>query len=144
MRQIISEILKPGWKSRIRTGKRIVVDFSSPNIAKPFHLGHLRSTITGQCVCNLLEAQGHEVIRVNYLGDWESRAINQLTIADLVSLYVKVSQIEREPVIANDIKRAAGRLSAREPAAMKFHSQDAGHMKSIFEMNFYEGTTSRF
>jgi len=74
----------------------------------------------------------------------ESRAINQLTIADLVSLYVKVSQIEREPVIANDIKRAAGRLSAREPAAMKFHSQDAGHMKSILEMNFYEGTTSRF
>jgi len=70
MRQIISEILKPGWKSRITTGKRIVVDFSSPNIAKPFHLGHLRSTITGQCVCNLLEAQGHEVIRVNYLGDW--------------------------------------------------------------------------
>ena len=70
MRQIISEILKPGWKSRLSTGKRIVVDFSSPNIAKPFHLGHLRSTITGQCVCNLLEAQGHEVIRVNYLGDW--------------------------------------------------------------------------
>ena len=70
MRQVITEILKAGWKSRISTGKRVVVDFSSPNIAKPFHLGHLRSTITGQCVCNLLEAKGHDVVRVNYLGDW--------------------------------------------------------------------------
>lgn len=37
---------------------------------KPFHVGHLRSTITGQMVANMLEAQGHQVTRVNYLGDW--------------------------------------------------------------------------
>lgn len=48
----------------------IIVEFSSPNIAKPFHLGHLRSTIIGNCVANMLEAYEHKVIRINYLGDW--------------------------------------------------------------------------
>jgi len=51
-------------------GKRIVVEFSSPNIAKPFHAGHLRSTIIGGFLSNLYESCGWEVIRMNYLGDW--------------------------------------------------------------------------
>ncbi|PUU73567.1 tRNA synthetases class I (R)-domain-containing protein [Tuber borchii] len=51
-------------------GKRIIVEFSSPNIAKPFHAGHLRSTIIGGFLSNLYESCGWEVIRMNYLGDW--------------------------------------------------------------------------
>jgi arginyl-tRNA synthetase len=50
--------------------KTIVVDFSSPNIAKQMHVGHLRSTIIGDCICRLLEFQGHKVIRQNHIGDW--------------------------------------------------------------------------
>lgn len=46
------------------------VDFSSPNIAKPFHAGHLRSTIIGAVIANLHEAHGWKVTRLNYLGDW--------------------------------------------------------------------------
>jgi arginyl-tRNA synthetase len=48
----------------------IVVDFSSPNIAKQMHVGHLRSTILGDCICRLLEFLGHRVIRQNHIGDW--------------------------------------------------------------------------
>ena len=47
-----------------------VVDFSSPNIAKEMHVGHLRSTIIGDCICRVLEFLGHPVIRQNHIGDW--------------------------------------------------------------------------
>jgi len=50
--------------------KTIVVDFSSPNIAKQMHVGHLRSTIIGDCICRMLECLGHKVIRQNHIGDW--------------------------------------------------------------------------
>ena len=51
-------------------GKTVVVDFSCPNIAKQMHVGHLRSTIIGDCICRILEFQGHKVIRQNHVGDW--------------------------------------------------------------------------
>jgi hypothetical protein len=50
--------------------QKIVVDFSSPNIAKEMHVGHLRSTIIGDTLSNLLEFQGHEIVRLNHVGDW--------------------------------------------------------------------------
>ncbi|KAM5171266.1 arginine--tRNA ligase, cytoplasmic [Mantella aurantiaca] len=50
--------------------KKVVVDFSSPNIAKEMHVGHLRSTIIGDSVCRLFEFVGHDVLRINHLGDW--------------------------------------------------------------------------
>eukprot|EP00929_Paragymnodinium_shiwhaense_P009784 TRINITY_DN114118_c0_g1_i1.p1 TRINITY_DN114118_c0_g1~~TRINITY_DN114118_c0_g1_i1.p1 ORF type:complete len:588 (-),score=204.58 TRINITY_DN114118_c0_g1_i1:132-1895(-) len=50
--------------------KRVVVDFSSPNIAKEMHVGHLRSTIIGESTCRILEFCGHEVHRLNHVGDW--------------------------------------------------------------------------
>lgn len=51
-------------------GKKVIVEFSSPNIAKPFHAGHLRSTIIGGFLSNLYEKAGWDVTRINYLGDW--------------------------------------------------------------------------
>jgi hypothetical protein len=50
--------------------QKIVVDYSSPNIAKEMHVGHLRSTIIGDTLCNLLEFAGHDVTRLNHVGDW--------------------------------------------------------------------------
>merc|ERR1719300_1988383 len=50
--------------------KRVIVDFSSPNIAKEMHVGHLRSTIIGDSICRLLEFLGHDVMRLNHTGDW--------------------------------------------------------------------------
>lgn len=50
--------------------ERIVVDFSSPNIAKEMHVGHLRSTIIGESICRILEFLNHDVLRINHLGDW--------------------------------------------------------------------------
>jgi len=50
--------------------ENIVVDFSGPNIAKQMHVGHLRSTIIGDCICRMFEFAGHNVIRQNHIGDW--------------------------------------------------------------------------
>jgi len=52
------------------SGKKVLVDYCSPNVAKPMHIGHFRATIMGQAICNLARSQGHEVIALNHLGDW--------------------------------------------------------------------------
>ncbi len=52
------------------TPQQVVVDYSSPNLAKEMHVGHLRSTIIGDALARILEAQGHRVIRQNHVGDW--------------------------------------------------------------------------
>jgi len=50
--------------------EKVVIDYSSPNIAKEMHVGHLRSTILGDCISRILDYVGVEVIRVNHMGDW--------------------------------------------------------------------------
>lgn len=55
---------------QVQEPQRVVVDFSSPNIAKEMHVGHLRSTIIGDCIARILEFQGHDVLRLNHVGDW--------------------------------------------------------------------------
>nr|CAD7406562.1 unnamed protein product [Timema poppensis] len=69
--RILTETLRSGVRPPpLDKRLRVVVDFSSPNIAKEMHVGHLRSTIIGESICRLLEFLGHDVVRVNHVGDW--------------------------------------------------------------------------
>ena len=93
-------------------GKRLLIEFSSPNIAKPFHAGHLRSTIIGAFLANLYEANGWEVKRLNYLGDWgkqfgllaigwrrfgSDEELAKDAVQHLFHVYVKINQLAEGP-----------------------------------------------
>ena len=88
-------------------GKTVVIDYSSPNIAKPFGIGHLRSTIIGQAIYNLYKFLGYEVVGDNHLGDWgtqfgkllymiEAEKVTDFDIAKLEELYVKFHKLAEE------------------------------------------------
>ena len=164
-------LLQAGWKKNHRIErKKVLVDFSSPNIAKeelsesktmtvdlknnvtygavrknwdensekPFHVGHLRSTITGQAVCNLLSTE-HDVHRINYLGDWGIQFAKLIcgfqkyqqgnsddiwetdTIQKLTQLYRKITEIEREPEILAEIDLINKRLEGDGEFELDFH-----------------------
>ncbi|PSB12102.1 arginine--tRNA ligase [Pleurocapsa sp. CCALA 161] len=89
---------------RVQPESKVIVDFSSPNIAKEMHVGHLRSTIIGDAIARILEFRGYDVLRLNHVGDWGTQfgmliaylreaypqaltTANALDIGDLVSLY---------------------------------------------------------
>lgn len=91
-------------------GRRIVIDMSSPNIAKPFGIGHLRSTIIGNSITRVLESQGCSVVKLNYLGDWgtpfgkiiaaykefgDAKELKKNAVKHLYEIYVKASADER-------------------------------------------------
>lgn len=67
---VMNCILRFGVKPPPVKKERVIVDFSSPNIAKEMHVGHLRSTIIGDSISRILEYLGHDVLRLNHLGDW--------------------------------------------------------------------------
>ncbi len=92
-----------------KTTQRVIVDFSAPNIAKEMHVGHLRSTIIGDSIARILELRGHEVLRLNHVGDWGTQfgmliaylrekypaaltTSNALDLGDLVTLYRQAKQ----------------------------------------------------
>eukprot|EP00602_Paraphysomonas_sp_CaronLab_P009175 CAMPEP_0185032088 /NCGR_PEP_ID=MMETSP1103-20130426/19934_1 /TAXON_ID=36769 /ORGANISM="Paraphysomonas bandaiensis, Strain Caron Lab Isolate" /LENGTH=668 /DNA_ID=CAMNT_0027567849 /DNA_START=348 /DNA_END=2351 /DNA_ORIENTATION=+ len=66
MADVVASGVKPPSVDRLK----VLVDFSSPNIAKEMHVGHLRSTIIGDSICRMLEFCGHDVMRINHVGDW--------------------------------------------------------------------------
>jgi arginyl-tRNA synthetase len=67
---ITRSLVQPDLITPVASPKRIVLDYSGPNVAKEMHVGHLRSTIIGDALARILEWQGHDVHRVNHLGDW--------------------------------------------------------------------------
>jgi arginyl-tRNA synthetase len=80
---------------KIGEGKTIVIDYSSPNIAKPFGIGHLRSTVIGQSLYLVFKRLGHPVVRVNHLGDWGTQ-FGKLLVA--YRKWGKLEEYQKNPV----------------------------------------------
>jgi arginyl-tRNA synthetase len=104
--------------SELGKGETVVVDYSAPNIAKPFGIGHLRSTIIGQAIYNLYKALGYTVIGDNHLGDWgtqfgkliymiKKENITEFDIAKLEELYVQFHKLAHEPENTKEMEEGA-------------------------------------
>lgn len=115
----------------------VVVDFSGPNIAKQMHVGHLRSTIIGDCICRTLEFLGHKVIRQNHIGDWGTQfgmliAYFKLEWLDVTKDYSKVAIKDLEQFYRNAKQRfdndtGFAELARRE--VRRLHNQDPETMR---------------
>lgn len=120
--------------SDLGKGKRVVLDYSSPNVAKPFHIGHLGTTVIGHSLKKLHEFVGYDCVGINYLGDWgtqfgkmivaykkwgDKEAITEGGIDKLVELYVKFHHAAEENPALNDEARA------------EFHKLELGDEENI-------------
>ena len=111
--EVLNEINKNEeyGQSNIGNGKNIVIDYSAPNIAKPFHIGHLRSTVIGAALYNIYKKLGYNTIGVNYLGDYGTQFgkliegyklwgkeynIDEEPINELTKIYIRINDLCKE------------------------------------------------
>jgi arginyl-tRNA synthetase len=117
--------------ARADSPKKIVIDFSSPNVAKPMHIGHIRSTVLGDALARIAEFLGHDVIRDNHIGDWGTQfgmviwgwknlldrdALARDPIAELVRIYKETNaRATDDPAVREKCKEELVKLQAHEP-----------------------------
>ena len=130
---VISEVVAKGddyGKSELGGGKPVIVEYSSPNIAKPFHIGHIRSTVIGASIAKIYDFLGYDVIRINHLGDygtqfgkmivayrhWGNRedVVNE-PIKTLLSYYTKFhEEAENDPSLEDEARATFTKLENGE------------------------------
>lgn len=122
-KKVVSYVFSQGnnyGRSDIGKGKNIVIDFSSPNIAKPFHIGHIRTTVIGNALYKIYESQGYNVERVNHLGDygtqfgklivafklWGNKEVIEADpIKELLKIYIKFhDEAEKKPELEDEAR----------------------------------------
>ncbi|MER3434373.1 MAG: arginine--tRNA ligase [Leptolyngbya sp. ERB_1_1] len=114
----------------VKDPQKVIVDFSGPNIAKEMHVGHLRSTIIGDSIARILEFQGHDVLRLNHVGDWGTQfgmlitylrevapealtTADALDLGDLVAFYKKAKQrFDEDPEFQEKSRQEVVRLQS--------------------------------
>ncbi len=122
-KQVLQDVLTQNsdyGKSNMGAGKTIVIDYSSPNIAKPFHVGHLRSTVIGNALYQIHKALGYHCVGINHLGDWgtqfgklivayqkwgSAEAIEKDGIQELMRIYVMFHDAAKENPALDDEAR---------------------------------------
>ena len=112
-------------KSKIGKGKKVAIEYSSPNIAKPFHIGHLRTTLIGAALYNMYKFIGYDVVRLNHLGDYGTQfgkliegykrwgteyELKEDPIKDLMDMYVRINELCKEDETVLDACRENFRL----------------------------------
>lgn len=123
--------------TKIKESDTVIVDFSSPNIAKEMHVGHLRSTIIGDSIARILEFRGYQVLRLNHVGDWGTQfgmlinylrtenpevltTANVVEIGDLVTLYKQAKvKFDQDLEFQEQARQEVVKLQNKDPESIK-------------------------
>jgi arginyl-tRNA synthetase len=138
---------------------RIVIDFGSPNVAKPMHVGHIRSTVLGDALARIATFLGHEVIRDNHIGDWgtqfgmviygwknllNQRALQQNPLAEIVRLYKETNALAAsDPQVREACRQELVKLQAGDKEnidiwneCVAFSMQDFEHVYELLDIHY--------
>ena len=134
--QVIKAVIQAGaaYGQQVEgQGANVTIDLSSPNIAKPFSVGHLRSTVIGDAISNIYKKMGYNTIKINHLGDWgkqfgllmvaykkwgSKEAVEANPIDELLKLYVRINaEIENDPALDEEGRLWFKKLEDGDPEA---------------------------
>lgn len=139
--------------------RRIVIDFGSPNVAKPMHVGHIRSTVLGDALARIARFLGHEVIRDNHIGDWgtqfgmviygwknllDQRALQQNPLAEIVRIYKETNALAvSDPQVRKACRQELVKLQAGDKEnidiwneCVAFSMQDFEHVYELLDIHY--------
>ena len=139
--------------------RRIVIDFGSPNVAKPMHVGHIRSTVLGDALARIATFLGHEVIRDNHIGDWgtqfgmviygwknllDQRALQQNPLAEIVRIYKETNALTTsDPQVREACRQELVKLQGGDKEnidiwneCVAFSMQDFEHVYELLDIHY--------
>ena len=155
--QVIKDVVKEGanyGQQNEGKGENVTIDLSSPNIAKPFSVGHLRSTVIGDALSNIFRKMGYNTIKINHLGDWgkqfgllmvaykkwgSKEAVEANPIDELLQLYVRINaEIENDPALDDEGRLWFKKLEDGDPEATElwqwFRDESLVEFNRIYEL----------
>lgn len=153
----VSEVLEKGdgfGKSDEGEGKKVIVEFSSPNIAKPFHIGHIRSTVIGNSIQKIYDAMGYDVFRINHLGDYgtqfgkmicayrhwgNAEDVTREPIKTLLAYYTKFhEEVEEHPELDDEAREIFAKLERGEQEEVElwkwFREESLKEFTRVYDM----------
>jgi len=145
--------------AKIESPHRIVIDFGSPNVAKPMHVGHIRSTALGDALARVAEFLGHEVIRDNHVGDWgtqfgmviwgwknllDRQALQRDPLAEIVRIYKETNErASKDPEVREACRQELVKLQAGDKEntdiwneCVAFSMQDFEHVYRLLDVHY--------
>ena len=157
VKDTLTEVLAKGddfGKTDIGAGKKVIVEYSSPNIAKPFHIGHIRSTVIGNSIYKIYDALGYDVVRINHLGDYGTQFGKMICayrhwgnkedvikepIKTLLSYYTKFHvEVETHPELDDEAREIFTRLEHGEKEEVElwqwFRDESLKEFTRVYDM----------
>jgi arginyl-tRNA synthetase len=145
--------------AEVESPRRIVIDFGSPNVAKPMHVGHIRSTVLGDALARIAQFLGHEVIRDNHIGDWgtqfgmviwgwknllDRQAVQRSPLTEIVRIYKETNErASKDPQVREACRQELIKLQAGDKEnldiwneCVAFSTQDFDHVYGLLDVHY--------